>query len=141
MIIYHREQRAETTHQSQLDIQFGQLKCVFMVVFVSVIYHIDRQSDWETDRQTNRRMCTVSTTKTDPEKEYALRLAILYVYVRWCVLYGRELIKKNHSMSQCCCFSWCLCRLWDASVEPIVNLYFLAYVNHIQIIDSLGSFI
>lgn len=61
-------QRTETTHQFQLDTEFGQLKCLFMVVFVSVICHIDRQSDWETDRQTDRRMCIVRTTRTDPGK-------------------------------------------------------------------------
>lgn len=110
---YHR--RTETTHQFQLDIKFGQLKCLFMVVFGSAYmpyWSTIRLRSRQKDRQTNRRMCAVWTTRTDPGKicaaiDHFMCLCSMMRYVVW-----KELIKKNHSLSQWCCFSWCRCRLW-----------------------------
>lgn len=51
--------RTETTHQFQLDIEFGQLKCLFICVTDGVCFCytqlIDSQIEKRTDRQTDRK--------------------------------------------------------------------------------------
>lgn len=41
----------------------------------------------------------------------------------------RELIKKNRSLSQCCCFSWCWCRLPVCETHPLNRLLIYTFLR------------
>lgn len=113
------------------SIEMSVYMCYWWCLFL--LYPIDRQSDRKTDGQTDRQKDARIHNKNRSWKKYATIGHFIYIYVYGvCVrsyLVVSSLKRIAHCLMLLLAHGLGVVCAFGISVEPIVNLYFLAYIT------------
>lgn len=89
---------------------------------------IDNRIEKQADRQTDACVRCVNNKNRSWKNMRCDWPFYVFMFDDACWL-QRELIKKNRSRSQCCCFSWCWCRLPVCETHPLNRLLIYTFLR------------